>query len=98
MRNTLFLTSGACKLHMLTGYNSGPDQFVQIHDTTGTSVPPNDGHVPLFSFPVASGQFFSFDFGVVGVDLMNACVVNSSTAATKTLGSADCSFQGIIAA
>ena len=81
------------KLYSLLGYNSGAAQHIQIHETT--SLPAN-GVVPKLSFPVGGGLYYSIDFGIVGADLSAITVCNSTTAATKTLGAADCSFVAVL--
>lgn len=90
--NSLVVSTTFTKVRAITGYESATSQFIQVFNA-GTV--PSNGSVPLFSFPVAAGQYFSFDFSFYGVDL-DACVVcTSSTANVLTLGAADCSIQAI---
>jgi hypothetical protein len=71
----------------LIGYNNGPDQFLQLHDSAAA---PATGAVPLFTSKVPGGQPFSLD---VPMKFSNGIhVTNSTTAATLTLGAADMWF------
>jgi hypothetical protein len=76
-------------LRGIYGYNSGPSQFIQIHDAAAL---PADTTVPLFSLPVAAGQPFSFVFSEELRVTNGIQLCNSSTAATKTIGAADVQF------
>lgn len=75
----------------LSGYNSKASaQFIQIHDS---ATAPADTAVPVFNMTVAATANFSIDFGVYGMPFLNGVYIcNSSTAPTKTIGSADCQF------
>ena len=79
-------------LYGLTGYNSKASaQFVQIHDAASL---PAEAAVPVLVFKVAALDNFFLDLGPYGVNFANGIVVcNSSTAETKTIGSADCWFN-----
>ena len=89
--------SGACRLYGFSGYsNKAAAQFIQVFDASAV---PADGAVPVVILAVgagagaATGTFAAywgssgrwFDRGIV--------FCNSSTAATKTIGSADCWFD-----
>ena len=80
---------GAGTLFSLSGYNSGPAQFLQVHNSATL---PANGAAPamLLAIPAQSTFAFEWDKGVV----LSAGIVvsNSSTGATKTIGSADCYF------
>jgi hypothetical protein len=93
LRNTLGVSKKPQKLFAVLGYNSGPDQFIQVHER---SLLVGDDLVPKHSFPVASGQYFSFDLGLVGEDLDAIIICNSTTAETLTLGAEDVSIQAIL--
>lgn len=89
--NSRVASSAPARLCGITIYNSsGSTQFIQFHDAA--SLPAN-GAVPKFyiEIPTASSRMIeylrprSFDVGIV--------VCNSSTATTKTIGSADCWFD-----
>ncbi|MEI8045375.1 MAG: hypothetical protein WCL11_28460 [Verrucomicrobiota bacterium] len=69
----------------LLGFNSGPAQFIQLHDSAGV---PAENSVPLFAFAVPSGQHFNLDTPVKFSAAIFVC--NSSTLAVKTIGAADC--------
>lgn len=75
----------------LSGYNAKASaQFIQLHDAAAL---PADTAVPVFAMTVPAGSNFSVDFGAFGMYFTTGIVVsNSSTVATKTIGSADCSF------
>lgn len=89
------IRTSPCKLYTVLGYNSGPAQFVMVFASGST---PTNGQTGVFCFPVAATNYFSLDFGYYGADLDAASVCNSTTATTNTLGSVNCSFQGIFAA
>ncbi len=82
------------KLYAVSGYNSGPDQFLMIFNQTNS--PPTNGEVAVFSFPIQSLKGFCFDISYYGADLYNVVVCNSTTSITNTIGLTNCSFQGII--
>lgn len=78
------------RVHGVSGYNSGAEQFVQIHDAAAL---PADAAVPRVVFKVAAASNFSIAFEEpVGFDV-GVVVCNSSTGPTKTIGAADCWFQ-----
>ena len=76
----------------LSGYNSKTSsQFIQIHDAASL---PADASVPKVVFEVAASSKFVIDFGANPRTFDTGIVVcNSSTAPTKTIGSADCWFD-----
>lgn len=80
------------KVYGLTGYNSKTaEQFIQLHDA---KIVPADAAVPKVVFKVAASSNFSLDFGQSGREFSTGIVIcDSSTATTKTLGSADCWFD-----
>jgi len=88
LANALQANAKPCTLLSLIGYNSNASaQNIQIHDS---ATAPADGTTPLFAFEVPGKTTFSLDTPLI---LQNGCYVcNSSTLATKTLGSADCWF------
>jgi hypothetical protein len=66
-------------------------QFIQLHDANAL---PADGAVPavVFTAPASSDKFVSYS--LPGRFFLRGIVVcNSSTAATKTIGAADCFFD-----
>ena len=66
-------------------------QFIQIFDSATV---PADTTVPDRMFKVAAGTTVSYA-PLGGVNMTNGIAVsNSSTAATKTIGAADCWFEG----
>jgi hypothetical protein len=70
-------------------------QFVQLHDAAAL---PADGVTPVMTFTLAASSSSTVTLGMRGVLFLNGIVVcNSSTAATKTIGSADCLFSGQVA-
>lgn len=81
--------ASAGTLLSLTGYNSGPAQFIQIFNST--TVPAN-GTAPVLLISVPATSSFAFEWRN-GIPLSTGIAVsNSSTGATKTIGSADCFF------
>jgi len=87
----LIAIPAAAKVYGIYGYNSKAGaQFIQLHDSATL---PADTAVPVFNMTVPATSNFSIDFGFHGMDFVNGVVVcNSSTAPTKTIGSADCQF------
>lgn len=79
------------RIYQLIGYNgSASDQFIQLHNAA--SLPANAA-VPYRSFKAVAGKNFSLEIPGDGLPMDTGIVVcNSSTSATKTIGSADCLF------
>jgi hypothetical protein len=89
---SLIVKPGQGKLYGLSVTSTkAATQFVQVFDS---SVLPADGAVPLISFSVPATSAGGLYFGSVGRAFEQGIVVcNSSTQATKTIGSADCLFD-----
>lgn len=89
--NSRLVKASAGALYLLTGYNSGPEQFIQIFDSAGL---PADGAVPKVTFIVPTMKNFSYDPEIRGRGFTSGIyVTNSSTGPTKTIGAADCWFD-----
>ena len=87
------LVPGELLLYGFTVFNnSGSAQNIQLFDS-GSEVPA-DGAVPVANFPVAAGTELAVYYGEAGRLCKNGLsLANSSTASTKTIGSADCLFD-----
>jgi hypothetical protein len=86
------VAAGESRLVGVSGFNSKASaQFIQVHDKEAV---PADGAVPVIVVTVPASSNFSIDFGSWSRWFYRGIVVcNSSTAATKTIGSADCFFD-----
>lgn len=83
--------AAAGTLYGVSGFNSGPTQYIQIHDAAAL---PANGAVPILPIEVPAGKPFAIDFGAKGRAFATGIVVcNSTTLATKTLGAADSWFD-----
>src|SRR5262249_31911670 len=89
---SLVVSSGACRLIGFSGdSNKASAQFIQVFDASSL---PGDGAVPVLVIRVAATTTFSAYFGASGRWFDRGVVLcNSSTEATKTIGSADCWFD-----
>lgn len=78
-------------LFEIAGYNSKVSaQFIQLFDSTTL---PAEGAIPKYVMTAAASSNFAKDFGIYGMTFINGIVAcNSSTAPTKTIGSADVFF------
>ncbi len=77
----------------ISGYNSGPAQFIQLHDSATL---PANGSAPVKIIAVPSQSNFSIDVPLTGIPFAAGIVVcNSSTGPTKTIGSADIYFTAV---
>jgi len=84
--------SGGILLSIM-GYNSGPAQFIQLHDSATL---PADTAVPEVVIAVPALSNFSIDVPVSGIPFTAGVLVcNSSTGPTKTIGSANCYFAAV---
>lgn len=71
--------------------NTGPAQFMQIHDVNSLAALP--GSVPIVSADLPAGATVTVDFGVFGAGcVLGIAVANSATALNRTAGAADCLF------
>lgn len=86
---SLVVKASAGVLYKVTGVNTlGSTQYIQVHNATSL---PADGAVPAVCIAVATGATFDIDFGPRGRTFSAGIVVsNSTTVATKTIGSANC--------
>lgn len=84
--------SGPGVLYGFTVYSDKASaQFVQLHDVQGGV--PADGVIPVFCISVAATSDREFVWLPPRYFGAGIVICNSSTAATKTLGSADCFFD-----
>lgn len=86
------IKAGPGTLFSITGVNNkGSAQYIQIHDSATL---PTDSAVPKIVLRVAGEENFFYEFREIGRFFKNGIVVtNSSTLATKNIGSADCWFN-----
>jgi hypothetical protein len=86
------VVDGFLCVYGFTVYNTkASTQFVNVFDAGAL---PADGAVPSFSLVVAANSPVAIAFSPNGRTFSNGLVLcNSSTDATKTLGSADCFFD-----
>lgn len=93
--SSLVIKASAGTLISLVGYNAKASaQFIQVHNATNL---PGDTAVPIYTFTVPASSNFSLDVPVTGSPFSVGIVAcNSSTYATKTLGSADCWFTAVV--
>jgi hypothetical protein len=67
--------------------SNGATRYFQLYNLAAV---PSDAAVPFMSFELATGTSKTIDFGVYGCAFsVGVCWANSSTNATKTIGSAD---------
>lgn len=92
LENFRIVKAGAGTLYGFSGFNNkGASQFIQAFDAAGL---PADGAVPVFVMTAATVSNFAVYWGDVGRFFHAGIVLcNSSTLATKTIGSADCFFD-----
>ena len=97
LASSLVVFSGQGRLIGFQGYsNKASAQFILVFDLSSL---PADGAVPWFGFAAGIGAGnttgnYSVYFGSDGAWFNEGCVLcNSSTVATKTIGSADTSFN-----
>lgn len=87
LTSALQVTTSRARQFSITGLNTGPDQWIQLHDSAAT---PSAAAVPKISIPVLSGQFFSIDFPDGRLFVNGIFIGNSTDAATYVAGAADC--------
>lgn len=76
----------------ISGYNSKTSgQYIQIHDAPSL---PADTAIPKVIIYIPALSSYGIDFGAEGrLCAAGIVICNSSTGATKTIGSADCWFD-----
>lgn len=81
-------------IHLVATNTKTSVQFCQIFDSATL---PADNAVPLASFKLAASDARAYDIGITGMPFSSGITVcNSSTQATKTIGSADCLFLAVV--
>ena len=87
------VATSPCKLLSIIVLNTGAAQYIQVFESATV---PLDGAIPeLPAVYVGASSTVQFDF-LNGVDMDAVSISNSSTPATKTIGSADCAIVAII--
>ena len=88
---SLVVRASAGRLLIAAVYNGNVGtQYIQVHNAA--SLPANTV-VPLFTFALTTGAVQVLNFDLTGLPCSTGIVLcNSSTAATKTIGAADCWF------
>lgn len=85
------IKSGPGELYGFTVYsNKASAQFIHVFDAASV---PADGAVPTVIFTVAATSFLPVAWLPSRTFLYGIVLANSTTAATKTAGSADCFFD-----
>lgn len=89
---TSVVVPGRIVVYGFTVYNTKASaQYLNVFDA---STVPADTAVPLFSFPLPAHNGVGFGWPANGRQFQTGLVLcNSSTDATKTIGSADCFFD-----
>ena len=89
---TSIIVPGRIVAYGFTAYNTkASSQFIQVFDANTL---PAEGSVPLFSWALAANSGVGFGWQPNGRQFQTGLVLcNSSTDATKTIGSADCFFD-----
>jgi hypothetical protein len=83
--------AAAGQLFGFSGYNSGPAQFIQVHNAAAL---PAESEAPDIVIAVAAASNFSWDSGEFPYPFDTGIVIcNSTTGPTKTIGAADCWFN-----
>ncbi len=93
--SSMIAAAQPARAFLLVGYNAKASaQFIQLHNASSV---PADSAVPEYTFTVPASSNFSLDLSQYG-DFFSVGIVvcNSSTQATKTIGSADCSFTMLV--
>ena len=91
LRNSI-VVPGRLVVYGFTVYNTKASaQYLNVFDGSTLTA---DGAVPLFSWPLAANSGVGFGWQPNGRQFQGGLVLcNSSTDATKTIGSADCFFD-----
>lgn len=87
------IATAPCKLLSIIVLNTGAAQYIQVFESA--TVPANGAVPELPAVYVGATSTVQFDF-LNGVDMDAVSISNSSTAATKTIGAADCAITAII--
>lgn len=91
LENNEVIKASPGTLYGFSGYNSGPEQFIQVFNATAI---PADAAVPDISIKAGAANNFGYDSGKFGEEFsVGIVIVNSTTADVKTIGLADCLFR-----
>lgn len=90
--NARVLKNSAGYLLGIFGYNSGPQQFLQVFDSAAAVA---NGQAPIMVIAIAAQDNFFVSVPSKYKFLNGIYVCNSSTGPTKTIGAADCFINAI---
>lgn len=85
--NALQVAQRPARLFSITVFNTGPTQYIQVHD--GLTAPV-DGNVPKLEIKILGDDDRSIDFTDGRIFQTGIYICNSTTSGVKTLGAANC--------
>lgn len=93
LKKSLQIKAAPGALYSITGYNTGPAQYIAIYDKATT---PTVGDKPKLLVKVATETSFYWDFTQIARQFTAGIFIgNTSTAASFTAGADDCLFDAM---